>query len=397
MKTLSRTALDTLPEGVHRIDRGLYLKRVDYPVDKSENRLARSTTRTILFRWQVAGKPRVISLGLYTPDAYADILAKGVELRKVVAEGRDPSIVRELPPMADTFEQAAETFYERMATRFSSSEHLANCLASMRAVYSVLGDLHVLKIEPGHVVKALLPMWSRAPVTARRTRMRIEKVLDHAYARLDPMRANPAAWRIVRHLLPEQPRHRPQQHATLPYRKLPEFFAALPSPETTPAAMALKFLVLTVTRTSEMLGARWSEIDFDDKLWTVPAERMKARKAHRVPLSKPALDLLKALRKFRRNDFVFPGSHKDRSLNDDAMHGLMRRLEVPATVHGMRSCFRDWAREQTTFRWEWIEQSLAHELGNVVERSYGTSDLLHLRVAVMEKWADFVTGAKRRK
>jgi integrase len=390
MKTLSRKAIDALPVGVHRIDRSLYLKRVDYPADAR-------TTRTVLFRWRLAGRERVISLGLYAPDNYADILARGVELRRAVADGRDPSIMRNRPMAAETFKAAAKAFYARMATSFTSDEHLNNCLASMNQVYPVLGALHVLMIEPGHVVKALLPIWERAPVTGRRVRMRIEKVLDHAYAQLDPMRPNPAAWRILRHLLPEQPKHRPQNHAALPYNKLPSFYASLPGPETTPAAMALRFTILTATRTNETLGARWPEIDFDEKIWTVPAERMKTRKPHRVALSKAALELLRALYKFRRNDFVFPGINKGRPLNADAMHGLMRRLEINATTHGMRSAFKDWCRERTKFPWERVELCLAHEVGSAVERDYGRSDLLHLRRPIMEKWANFVTGTKRRK
>ena len=230
-----------------------------------------------------------------------------------------------------------------------------------------------------------------APITADRVRNRIELILNFATsAGYRPEGPNPAAWSSLRDLLAAPTKiNGKKHHAALPYTELPTFFSSLRQHEGI-GARALEFTILTAARMGEVVGAQRSEIDLAAEVWTIPANRMKGGKEHRVPLSAAAIALLKALPTERGNDNVFIGARGDR-VSQTAVTVLPKRLGFDATVHGFRSTFADWCHERTAFSNHVIELSLAHTIGNEVEKAYRRGDLLDKRRKLMEAWATFAT------
>ena len=239
------------------------------------------------------------------------------------------------------------------------------------------------------ILAVLEPVWQTVPETARRVRMRLEKVLDAARVRGLRSGDNPALWKgHLDHILPKHGKAMRRHHAALGWTEVPEFMRILKTREGM-AAIAFRFLILTAARTSETLNARWGEIDFDKATWTIPAERMKSRREHRVPLAKASLNLLKqAMGKHK--DFVFPGPSDAGPLSNMSLLMVLRRLERhEVTAHGMRSAFRDWAAECTNFPSEVCEMALAHVVENATEAAYRRGDLFDKRRKLMEAWAAF--------
>jgi len=227
--------------------------------------------------------------------------------------------------------------------------------------------------------------------TAGRVRGRIEAILDYAGVRGWRQGENPARWRgYLEKLLPKKTKVRAvAHHPALPFAELPAFVRRLRQ-EGGMAARALEFAILTAARTGEVIGAQWNEIDRDAKLWTIPGERMKGRREHRVPLSEAALALLDALGQQRIGEFVFVGGKTGRPLSNMAMLVLLRRMKrADLTVHGFRSTFRDWAAERTSFQNEVIEMALAHAIGDKVEAAYRRGDLFEKRMRLIEAWAGY--------
>jgi integrase len=246
-------------------------------------------------------------------------------------------------------------------------------------------DKPVDTIDTAAVLSILQPVWNRIPETASRLRGRVEAVLDYAKAHGLRSGENPAAWR--NHLalvLPRRQKLSRGHHAALSYAEVPAFIAELRERETIPA-LALEFLILTVARAGEVLGATWDEIDFGAQVWTIPASCMKAGLLHRVPLSARAMEIVERMAEIRTGDLVFAGRRRRRPLAGTTLAAL-----VPgATVHGFRSAFRDWAGEETSFPREIAEQALAHATGGAVERAYRRGDALEKRRALMQAWASF--------
>lgn len=243
----------------------------------------------------------------------------------------------------------------------------------------------------GQVMKVLEPIWNTKTETASRVRGRMENVLDWATVRGYRTGDNPARWRgHLDHLFPERGRvARVEHHAALAYTEIAGFMVDLRK-QSGLAAGALEFAVLTAARTSEVLAATWDESDLDAAVWTIRATRMKARKEHRVPLSLPAVAILRKLHDARHSTFVFPGGKHGKSLSNMAMTAVLRRMKPgDLTVHGFRSTFRDWAAERTRFPREVAEQALAHTLPDKVEAAYLRSDLFDRRRRLMDDWAAF--------
>ena len=254
-----------------------------------------------------------------------------------------------------------------------------------------MGALPVQQIDAGLVVRVLEPIWTTKAETAGRIRQRIEAVLDSATARGYRSGENPARWRgHLQNLLPALTKvRRVQHHPALPYTEIGAFMAELRK-ETGLAARALELLILTATRTTEAIAARWFEIDLEQKIWTIPAERIKAGREHRIPLSSAAVALLHQLAKTKVNEFVFPG-RPGKPLSDGALLKLLKRMMGSnLTTHGFRSTFRDWAAEQTNFPRDVAEMALSHAIGDKVEAAYRRGDLLEKRRRMMEAWAAFV-------
>jgi len=258
----------------------------------------------------------------------------------------------------------------------------------------------VNQITTEDVLAVLQPIWLIKAETASRVRGRIEKVLDAAKAKGLREGENPARWRgHLDHLLPRRPRLQRGHHAAMPWRQVPEFIVRLRE-SCSMAALALEFVILTAARSGEVLrsvregqvmGACWDEIDYQSRVWIIPAVRMKAAREHRVPLSDRALAILEEAEKSRQGKFIFLGQRGDQPLSEMALAMLLRRMGVMrATVHGFRSSFRDWAGETTSFPREIAEAALAHTVGDKVERAYRRGDALERRRELMEAWATFL-------
>jgi len=245
------------------------------------------------------------------------------------------------------------------------------------------------------VLLALKPIWSKKAETASRLRGRIERVLDAAKAQGLRSGENPARWRgHLDQLLPKRQQLARGHHAAMSYADVPSFMADLQSRQAT-AALALEFAILTAARSREVLGARWGEFDLERAVWTIPAARMKAGREHRVPLSRRALKIVKAMHQVRDGDFVFPGQKAAMPLSVMALGMVLRRMSIKdATVHGFRSAFRDWAAECTNFTNEVCEAALAHVIANKVEAAYRRGDLFDKRRKLMEAWAVFCAAPK---
>jgi len=234
---------------------------------------------------------------------------------------------------------------------------------------------------------AIEPIWKTKPETASRVRGRIETILDAAKARGYRQGENPARWRgHIALMLPARTRLSRGHHKALPYSDIPAFITVLHSKDAM-AALALEFSILTAARSGETIGATWDEVDLKKAIWTIPAERMKAGKEHRVPLSSRAIELLKITNALG-SDYLFAGG-KGGKLSNMAMAMLLRRMDVDATVHGFRSGFRDWAAESTGFAHEVCEMALAHAIANQSEAAYRRGDLFDKRRKLMDAWAAF--------
>jgi integrase len=301
-----------------------------------------------------------------------------------------------------TFEECAIEYIEKHRASWRNAKHRQqweNTLATY--VYPTLGELPVSAIDTGLVVQVLDTIWTEKPETASRVRGRIEAVLDAATVRGFRQGPNPAQWKgNLAHILPARSRVRKVvHHAALPFDEMPAFLTAVRSRQGM-AARALEFAALTAARTGEVLGAHWSGINLAAKVWAIPADRMKAEREHRVPLSDAALDILQKVKPLalttdgmpNRAAPVFPGPRRALPMSDMTMLMLLRRMKRDdLTTHGFRSTFRDWAAERTSYPREVVEMALAHAIGNKVEAAYRRGDLFEKRRQLMIDWANFCT------
>jgi integrase len=330
----------------------------------------------------------------------AEARKRANECRKLRLDGHDPIEDRKAGRLkakldaarALTFQQCAEAYIASHRPSWKNDKHAAQWPSTLATyAYPVFGNLPVQTIDVGLVLKALEPIWHTKTETATRLRQRIEAVLDWATAREHRQGDNPARWRghLDKLLPPRAKVQRVLHHAALPYVEVGGFVAKLREQEGM-AAAALEFLILTATRTGEVIGATWDEIDLGAAVWTIPPDRMKAGKEHRVPLAKPALAILKPLKKADLGPFVFPGGKPGKPLSNMALLALLERMDrSDLTVHGFRSTFRDWAAERTNFPREVAEQALAHSLRDKVEAAYRRGDLFEKRRLLMDSWAKF--------
>jgi integrase len=389
MTALGVAALKT--PGLHHVGDGLYL------------RITPQRGRTWVFRYMHERVAHSMGLG---SGSLADARAKASAARTLLNGNQDPLAKAKAERLAETAKLASATTFKQAATAFIDSnksgwknaKHAAQWTSTLEAyVYPVFGSASVAEIDAPMVLKVLNPIWSTKTETARRVRGRIEAVLD--WAKVHEMRSgeNPARWRGgLQHALPARPQSSlVKHHPALPYAEIAVFMSALRAEEGV-AARCLKFTILTAARTSEAIGARWSEIDLKAETWTVPASRIKAARAHRVPLSPAAQALLKAQAKVRQGDFVFAGGRPGRGLSNMAMAALLKRMKrEDITVHGFRSTFKNWCSEQTNYPNEVSEMALAHAVGDKVEAAYRRGDLLAKRADLMKDWAAYVDRGPR--
>lgn len=359
--------------------------------------------RSWVLRTMVGTKRRHMGLGGYPDVPLAQAREKARDAKTEVSQGVDPIgkrneqaiLLKAQQATHITFEEAASEYIETHEKSWKNPKHRAQWTSTLKTyAYPHIGSLFVKDIDQEHLLKILKPIWTTKTETASRLRGRIENVLDWAATRkLRPVE-NPARWRgNLKTLLPAPGKvQKVTNHKALPYKGMARFMADLRTREGL-AARALEFAILCASRSGEVRGALWSEIDLAKALWTIPPERMKAGIEHRVPLSTPAIKLLKALPRSETSNLVFVGPG-ERPLSDMALTALMRRMKVDAVPHGFRSTFRDWVGDCTDHRAEVAEFALAHKLKDDVEASYRRGDALDKRRPMMEDWARFCDSAQ---
>lgn len=381
--------------GLHADGAGLYLK-VDPRGSKSW-----------VYRYTRGKKTRYLGLGSLRGVSLASARSAAARARQDLEHGKDPIEGRKAAEAeaklagvrAMKFKECAEALMNAHEASWKNPKHRQQWRNTLKShVYPKIGHLAVSAITTEHVLSVLEPIWTRTPETASRVRGRIEAVLDAAKARGARDGDNPARWRgHLANLLPKPSKVvRVQHHAALPFGEIAAFMSNLRAQEGM-APRALEFTILTAARTIEALGAQWPEIDLIDKVWTVPAERMKAGKEHRVPLSARALEILEELDAAKTNEFVFPGIKPGRHLSNMALLMMLRRMKQDdITVHGFRSTFRDWAAETTSFPNFVVEMALAHAIESKVEGAYRRGDLFLKRRKLMADWTTFCGRRDRR-
>ena len=357
-----------------------------------------SGSKSWVFRFKEAGRLREMGLGPLHTIGLADARQRAQDCRKLRLDGKDPIEARRSERMntrldaakAMTFRACAERYIAAHKAGWRNAKHAAQWTATLTTyVYPFFGALPVQAVDVGLVLKAIEPIWTTKPETAGRVRGRIESILDWATARGYRKGDNPARWRgHLENLLPKRSKvRRVRHHAALPYGEIGSFMAELRQQEGV-AARALEFSIMTAGRTGEVIGARWDEFNIAERLWTVPAERMKGGREHRVPLSDAVLAILEKMAAIRQSDFVFPGGKANRPLSNMAFLMLLRRMgHGDLTAHGFRSSFRDWAAERTNFPSEVAEMALAHTVSDKVEAAYRRGTMFEKRRQLGAAWA----------
>ena len=359
--------------------------------------ITKALVKSWIFRYERDGKERYMGLGATHTVGLAEARELAREARVCLTQGKDPLEVRNALVVANKAEQLSNLDFDRCAAEYIKShqdawkneKHKKQWETSLSTYVSPhIGRLYVRRIDTPLVLKVLQPIWKTKTETASRIRERMERVLSWAARQGYREGDNPARWHgHLEELLPKPAKlKKVKHHPALPYREAGAFLAQLRQQKGI-GARALELTVLTASRTGEVLGAKWDEIDFKAKVWIVPAERMKNGKEHRIPLVDAAVDLLKKLRGLH-SVLVFPGAREDTKLSSMSMLTVLRRMNrQDLTVHGFRSTFRDWAAEMTQYPKELAEISLAHTVGNAVENAYRRSDLFERRRALMQDWA----------
>ena len=357
--------------------------------------------RSWILRVVVGDKRRDMGLGGYPDIGVADARQKAREARLKIEQGVDPILLRKqakselmaLQATDKTFEQAAGEYIKIHADSWSNDKHRKQWESTLAAyAFPVVGKLSLRHIRQEHILKILEPIWTTKTETATRVRGRMESILD--WAKVKGLRSgeNPAAWKgHLDHMLPAPTRLKKIEHLTaVPVREMPGFMVKLRQAAGI-AAQALEFLILTAARSGEVRGITWEEVSLDDALWIVPAERMKMKKEHRVPLSNRAVDILKSQPRIDGNPLVFPAP-RGSQMSDATMSAVLKRMNVDATVHGFRSSFRDWCGDYTNYPRDLAEQCLAHGADDPVEAAYRRGDALERRREIMNEWSKFIAG-----
>jgi integrase len=346
-----------------------------------------------MLRIMVQGRRRDIGLGGVQLVSLAEAREKAINLRKVARAGGDPIAERKAKAGVPTFAEAAHKVHSDHAATWRNEKHTDQWINTLITyVFPIIGERRVDQIEAPDILKVLSAIWLKKPETARRVKQRIGTVLD--WAKAAGFRSGDNIVLGVSKGLPKQPERR-RHHAALPYAEVPSFVRLLRASDSNePTKLAFEFLILTATRTNEVLRAQWSEVK--DDVWTISAERMKARREHRVPLPRRCLTILRRAKQFSDGgEYVFCGRSPEKPLSNMAFLMALRRMEFDVTAHGFRSAFRDWAAERTNFPREVCEMALAHTIKDKSEAAYRRGDLLDKRRELMTTWSAFVTSHRK--
>lgn len=403
MGKLTAVAVKQLKKtGLHSDGDGLYLK-VQASSDPEQ------PNKSWIFRWGAGGK-NTIGLGALKDVSLADARDQAGEYRRQLRKGLDPRVERNKnrTPAKDklTFQRAAEIFIASKADGWKNKKHTEQWMNTLKTyAYPVIGAVPCAEVTTDMIVEVLRPIWSTKNETATRVRGRIENIMDWASVMGHRTLENPARWKgKLQVLLPTiSKRRRVQHHPAMPYQDVPALFETI-GENPILSARALVFCILTATRTTETIEAKWSEFDLDNETWVIPKDRMKKDKEHRVPLSPQAVAVLKSITRIEGSPWVFNGRsrRKDQvkvpqSLSNAAMLGFLQGTLgfENLTVHGFRSSFRDWAGETSDHKREVIEQALAHSLADQAEAAYQRGDYLQKRKILMNDWANYCYGTKK--
>ena len=394
---LTEMEIKNAKPGRHSDGRCLYLKVTD------------AGTKSWVLRYKFVGKRIDMGLGPLTRLPAKAARTEATKCLTLIAQGTDPlqqrqaalkataSAISESKNKAVTFDKAAVEYIEEHRGGWRNAKHAQQWENTLSAYASKrIGDKPAGDITTEDVLEVLRPIWRTKTETASRLRSRIELILDFARARGWREGENPARWRgHLDKLIPSPKKLKPvTHHAALTWRDIGSFFGHLRQCQGI-SAHALEFTILTASRSGEVRLATWSEINLDDKVWIIPANRMKGRREHRVPLSEAAVELLKSLPRIDDESMVFPGARKGRPLSDMSLSAVLKRMDrSDLTVHGFRSTFRDWAAEATHYQNHVIEMALAHAIGNAVEAAYRRGDLFEKRRALMSDWAAYCVETK---
>jgi integrase len=381
--------------GYHADGDGLYLQ-----VTGNDKRKARSW----LFRYKVGKKTTWVGLGNYSTVPLVDARDAAFLARKQLRHGIDPlqqkrAALAVKKAESRTFKAVAQEYIEEHKAGWRNEKHADQWASTLKAyAYSVLGDLEVKVITLDHILRVLRPIWTEKSETASRVRGRIESILDYAGVHGWRSGENPARWQgYLSEVLPAKAKvAKVEHHAALPWKEMPRFWAQLRGKDAV-SARCLQFLILTASRSGEGRGATWDEIDLKEKVWTVPADRMKAARPHRVPLSAAAIAVIDAVKPLggKSKDLIFPGGKKGTQLSDVAVSKALHAVREGFTVHGFRSTFRDWCAEAITCPREIAEAALAHVNRDRVEAAYARTDHLERRRELMVTWGEFLAGTNK--
>lgn len=362
--------------------------------------VSRGGTRSWVFMAVRGGKRSELGLGSLLDVSVTEARAKAAAIQSEVKRGVDPEAARDglrrgagAPQQGRTFKDVAEAYIEAHRPGWRSAKHAGHWTATLEAyAYPLIGSMDVAAIGVDDVLACLRDVWTRAPETASRVRGRIEAVLGAAKARKLRSGENPAGWKDnLDHLLHKRV-ERVQHREAMPWADVPCFYRTLAGSDA-PSAAALRLIILTAARSREVTGMKWSEVDLEAALWTVPAERMKGGRPHSVPLSPAAVDLLRSIKRRAGNDHVFVGYVRGEPLSEGTVLQFFRRFgQAGVTVHGFRSSFRDWIADQTDYPGEVAEAALAHANGDKVEASYRRTTFMEKRRDLMAAWAAYCTN-----
>jgi integrase len=386
---LSNTKIEkTTRRGLHADGGGLYLQ------------VAANGSRSWLFRYSRHDRTRHVGLGPTHTVNLDQAREKARNCRRLLHDGIDlldhknaqRVAARLAAAKSMTFDECRDAYIDSHKAGWKNKKHAEQWRSTLKTyVTPVFGTLPVQAVDTTLVMKTLDPIWKTKPETASRLRGRIEAILSWATVRGYRQGENPARWKgHLDQLLPACSKVRPvKHHEALPYAKIGAFMAELRGRDAI-AARALEFLVLNASRTAEVLCARWPEIDSDHRVWTIPAERMKGKREHRVPLSDAALAVIETMKTVRDGDYIFPGAKRGKPLSNMALLMLLERMGYAnLTAHGFRSTFRDWAAERTNFQNEVVEMALAHVIPSKAEAAYRRGDLFEKRRLLMTAWSEY--------
>ena len=381
-KALSATAVRALKKpGRYGDGNGLYLIVDD------------SGSKRWMLRTVVQGRRRDIGLGGLSLVSLAEAREEAASMRKIARKGDDPLAERQKArAQIPTFKQAATMVHEEHAKAWKNRKHAAQWINTLkRYTFPLFGERPVDQIGTAEVLNALSKIWLEKPETARRVRQRIGTVLDWAKAAEYRSGDNPING--IAKGLPKQPK-RKSHHAALPYSEVNSFITNLRNAGANKSTrLAFEFLILTATRTSEVILAEWSEIDFEKKAWTIPPSRMKAGRKFRVPLAPRCIKILERAEELSDDGlYIFPGQSVEKPLSTMAFLMMIRRMGKAITAHGFRSSFRDWAAERTNFARQVCEMALAHTISDKTEAAYLRGDLFDKRRELMDTWAAYVAA-----